>query len=274
MRHNFHLTLINHIMGVLHEESYGKHLFPRDIANSDTTSAVLFLLAEHCENDRLSSEPCVVFNKRSMLVRQPGDLCFPGGRIALHMDYYLSKLLTLPLFPLARWPYWVQWRNSLQHEAWRMALLIATGLRESLEEMRLNPFRVKFLGPLPPHNLDMFRRVIYPMVGWIKGQKHFLLNWEVEKVVYVPIRNLLNTNNYACYRLNMKGRPENERHEQTQDFPCFRHETQHEREVLWGATYWIVMIFLELIVGFTPPGIETLPVIHGSLDESYFNRGR
>jgi hypothetical protein len=34
------------------------------------------------------------------------------------------------------------------------------------------------------------------------------------------------------------------------------------------------MIFLELIIGFTPPDTETLPVIHGSLDKSYFNRSR
>ena len=146
--------------------------------------------------------------------------------------------------------------------------------RTVLEEMGLNPLGVKFLGPLPPEELQMFDRVIYPMVGWIARQRHFLLNWEVERIVYVPIQNLLNPHNYACYRLSMAPHSENTQGGQTQDFPCFRHETENQREVLWGATYRIVMAFLELVYGFKPPSLHRLPIIHGYLDNRYFNRGR
>ena len=82
-----------------------------------------------------------------------------------------------------------------------MALLFATSLRESFEEMRLNPMGVKFLGPMPSTSLVMFRRVIYPLVGWLKRQKHFFPNWEVEKMVYIPLEELLRGERYACYRI-------------------------------------------------------------------------
>ncbi len=260
---------IDRIMDVLHKRSYGARFFQADVARSDEASAVLFLVGEHCEEHAVLPEPCVVFNKRSMKVRQPGDLCFPGGRIAPRLDSLLSKLLTLPLFPLARWPYWSKWCDLQGEDAEYLALLLATSLRESLEEMGLNPLGVKFLGPLPPEDLQMFNRVIYPMVGWVARQRHFLLNWEVQRMVYIPIRNLLNPDHYAIYRLNMAPRGE-----EAQDFPCFRHQSRDGEEVLWGATYRIVMVFLELVYGFKAPGLDTLPIIYGYLDKRYFNRGR
>jgi 8-oxo-dGTP pyrophosphatase MutT (NUDIX family) len=261
-------------MEVLHERSYGRRFFQAEVARSDEASAVLFLLGEYCENHEMLPEPCVVFNKRSMKVRQPGDLCFPGGRVAPCLDYIFSKFLALPRFQLARWPCWSKWRELQKEAAGYLALLLATALRESLEEMGLNPFGVKFLGPLPPECLQMFDRVIYPMVGWIARQRHFLLNWEVERIVYVPIQNLLNPGNYACYRLTMASHSENTQEGRTQDFPCFCHETENEKELLWGATYRIVMVFLELVYGFKAPGLDTLPIIYGYLDKRYFNRGR
>ena len=41
-------------------------------------------------------------------------------------------------------------------------------------------------------------------------------------------------------------------------------------EVLWGATYRITVAFLHDIFDFTPPDLNTLPEIRGSLSESYF----
>lgn len=262
-----------HVMGVLHKKTRNQDLFPERVSDALTASAVLFLLGEYRHEKRKTpSEPCLVFNKRSTEVRQPGDLCFPGGRIAPRLDGCLSRILGFPLFPLARWPFWTLWREERGPQARRLALLFATSLRESLEEMRLNPLGVRFLGPMPPQNLRMFTRVIYPMTGWIK-QKRFYPNWEVEKIVHVPITDLLDPNRYACYRLTMETGPENEHHGKTQDFPCYRHEKGDQKEILWGATYRMVMAFLELVFGFRPPPIHTLPVIYGSLNDRYFNRG-
>jgi hypothetical protein len=270
-------ALVAHILHVLNEKSGDAPLFPERVSLSPATSAVLLLLGREPRQQQLRPEPCLIFNKRSMKVKQPGDLCFPGGRMSPGSDVYLSRILRLPFFPLARWPYWRQWRRLRPVEARRLSLLLAASLREGLEEMRLNPLRVRFLGPLPRQSLRMFDRVIYPMAGWIGRQKRFFPNWEVEKIVYIPLRDFLTVDGYGCYRLQMGTRPQNRSlagqrqgtPPVTQDFPCFVHEKGNEREVLWGATYRITMLFLELILGFTPPPIKTLPIIEGSLDDRY-----
>jgi len=256
------------IAETLHRKSIGSSEFPEGVFRSPATSSVLFLLGVHCNG---SSEPCVVFNKRSSRVRQPGDLCFPGGRVAPRMDFLFSKVLKSPLSPLARWRFWPHWRNDRREQANRLSLLLATSLRESAEEMRLNPFGVTFLGPMPPEHLLLFRRVLYPMVAWINRQKHFLPNWEVEKIVYIPLRKLLNPEGYACYRLRFEGAENRGGEGYAEDFPCFRHQSEKEREVLWGATFRIVMSFLETVFGFSAPSMDSLPVISKTLDERYLN---
>ena len=57
----------------------------------------------------------------------------------------------------------------------------------------------------------------------------------------------------------------------TQDFPCLRHHHNGDLEVLWGATYHIVVLFLELVFGFQPPDVSGMSFIPGLLDEGYLN---
>lgn len=265
-------ALTDHITDVLQERLRDETLFPRGASGSASASAVLFLMGEKALSGENSPEACLVFNKRSRKVRQPGDLCFPGGRVSPGTDSRLSMLMGLPLFPLARWPHWSAWRTKRGREARRLAVLLATSLRESLEEMRLNPLGVKFLGPLPAQNLRMFTRVIYPMVGWIRRQRRFFPNWEVERIVYVPIRDLLDPDRYACYRITMETAREGAPEGMTQDFPCYRHDNGMEKEILWGATYRIVTAFLDIVFDYRPPDLKGLPIVSGSLRESYFNR--
>ncbi len=262
-------ALREYISEALHERSQGGHDFPEDILRSPKISSVLFLLSGNCNG--VAQEPCVVFNKRSFRVRQPGDLCFPGGRVAPRLDFFLSKVLKSPLSPLAQWRFWPQWRDRCVEQANRLSLLLATSLRESAEEMRLNPFGVTFLGPMPPEDLLMFRRILYPMVAWINRQKHFLPNWEVEKIVHIPLRELLHPDSYACYRLHFKGSGKTGDEGYTQDFPCVYHQNEREKEVLWGATFRIAMSFLKTVFGFTAPSMDSLPVIFKTLDERYLN---
>ncbi len=242
--------------------------FKKDIIHSALTSSVLFLIGPQCKNQTDSREPCLILNKRSLKVKQPGDLCCPGGSIASRIDPYLAKLLYLPGSPLFRWSYWSQWRARKKSEAETLALLFATGLRESFEEMRLNPLGVIFLGPLPPQQLVTFNRVIYPMVCWLSRPKRFKPNWEVEKIVYISLKKLLDPVNYARYRIQLKTSPENQS-AHIGDMPCFIHEHAVVSERLWGATFRITMVFLDLVFGFKPPALETIPVVHGALNENY-----
>jgi hypothetical protein len=244
-------------------------LYPESLTGSKRASAVLFLLGQ-CSAAGKANEPCIVFNKRSKLVRQAGDLCFPGGSLDHRIDVLTARVMGLPFFPLGRWSYWKHWRRHRKKEASRLALLLAAGLRESLEEMRLNPLGTEFIGPLPANPLQSFEKVIYPLVVWIRNQKRFFPNWEVEKVVSIPIHDFLNPGKYVRYRMHFESYA-GPHYNAVQDFPGFLHVEGNDREVLWGATYRIVMTFLEIIYAFFQPDLFELPIIEGYRDETYFN---
>jgi hypothetical protein len=227
------------------------------------SSAVLFLLAGD------GAEPCLILNKRSRRVKQPGDLCCPGGSISPRLDGLLARLLGLPLLPLGNWPAWRGWRRSAPADARRLALLLATSLRESFEEMRLNPLGVRFLGPLPAQRLVLFHRTIFPMAGWVAGDQRFVPNWEVEKIVSIPLRCLLDPAHYVRYRLHISAAVATRFKGRTEDFPCFVFEAGDGRELLWGATFRMVMVFLELVFGFQPPDPARLPVVAGRIRRDY-----
>ena len=262
-------AFIEQVLYALQKRNHNNMVFSKGVTDSSITSSVLFLIGPNCQGKGFSPTPCLILTKRSLKVKQPGDLCCPGGSISSGLDFYLAKLLYLPGSPLSRWPYWSLWRKKRYKEARRLALLFATCLREGFEEMRLNPLGVKFLGPLPSQQLVMFRKVIYPMVCWTGRQKRFFPNWEVERVVYIPLKNLLDPSNYARYRLHIESSQKNGNDLKTKEYPCFLHEYQEEPEVLWGATFGITMVFLGTIFGFKPPDMDSLPVVYGSLGENY-----
>jgi hypothetical protein len=252
----------------LHERYSPGSIFPSNRIDFATASAVLFLLGRFPGSGPLAGKPCLILNKRSANVRQPGDLCCPGGRINSHWDGFLATLLRLPLPPFSRWPYRSEWLKLHPRKTGWLRLVLATGLRESLEEMGLNPFGLELLGPLPPQALLMFHRIIYPMAMWITGQKRFYPNWEVEKIIYIPLQDLLNPDQYVRYRLQIETRSDSAR---ANTYPCFRYEKGNETELLWGATYRITMVFLKDVFGFVPPAGDSLPQIQGRLSRSYLN---
>jgi hypothetical protein len=116
----------------------------------------------------------------------------------------------------------------------------------------------------------MFRRIIYPTVGWIRHQRRFFPNWEVEKIVHIPLEDLLNPAHYACCRMTFhtrSGAPA----AGPRTYPCFVRKDGNEQDLLWGATYRIVMVFLEQVFGFNPPDMDSMPIINKSLDKDYYN---
>ena len=266
---NDNAALIDHIIETLYDRSRCKDFYSQDTFDVLTASGVLLLLGQRQNQDSGKREPCLILNKRSIKVKQPGDLCCPGGSVVPWLDGLLAKLFVLPTFALGRWPYWSPWKTERRFEARLLTLLWATSLRESLEEMRLNPFRVTFLGPLPSYSLTMFERRIYPLVAWTPRQKRFYPNWEVEKIVYVPLKELLKPSNYACYRLQLNLQQHSRPSDMPRDFPCFRLKTDKKSELLWGATYHITTVFLEYVFKFSPPAIDDLPVVEATLDETY-----
>ncbi len=243
--------------------------------DAKAASVVLFVLS-HCAEATADGrgQPCLILNKRSAQVRQAGDLCCPGGGVTWPKDRFLGRLLRLPGCPLWRWSRDSKGGSPENPTHRTLSILLAAGLREAWEEMHLNPLRFLFLGVLPEQHLVMFKRVIYPIVGWAAPQP-LKPNWEVERIVPIPLRNLLDPLHYGRFRPMVssatKGDSQPLRYD---DFPCFIHEDEHGREMLWGATYRITQFFLQLVFDFEAPPTEHLPVAHRQLDETYLNGSR
>jgi 8-oxo-dGTP pyrophosphatase MutT (NUDIX family) len=217
-------------------------------------ASVLFLLGMHPEE----KTPCLVFTRRSQKVRQPGDLCFPGGGVSPGLDRLLSLFLLCPGFPL--FSYLPQGIRDRTWPMGGMSLLLATSLRESFEEMRLYPFRVTFLGPMAPERLKRFGRTIYPMAAFIGGRPRFSPNWEVERIVYIPLNHFFRPDAYGVLRIFDEGAPGAPDGKRSWETPCLIYSQGGSREVLWGVTYQIVMNFLNTVFTFTPPDLSLLPV--------------
>ena len=253
------------------EERIGRQaIAPFDFnANGDLRriSAVLFLLG----NRGSDQTPYLILNKRSHRVRQPGDLCCPGGGVSPWIDALIAKSLHLPKSPIAQWRHETYWRRHRPIDYKKLSLLLATALREGVEEMRLNPFGIRFLGPMQPQELVMFKRAIYPLVGWVNRQHHFFPNWEVEKIIWIPLASFFDDANYARYRISFNVENDNGERIPDREMPCFVHRHEGQEELLWGATYRIAMRFFSTVFDYTPPPIKSLPVVYRQLGERYLH---
>jgi 8-oxo-dGTP pyrophosphatase MutT (NUDIX family) len=232
-------------------------------------TAVLFLICPDLREKAMmklrddNEELGILLNKRSRYVVQPGDLCFPGGGIKKPLDNVLARF-----FMVFRGSVFSKYPLKIRKA---ISLLAVTALREAWEEVRLNPFGVKICGVLPPCRLVMFRKVIVPIVGVVEDSSIGVKgnSCEVEKVLWVPFSELLDPSQYARYRLyNYPS------HLNFQDFLCFIHQDGVATEIIWGATFRMVMDFMGKFFDFMPPPAEDLPVVPGILSDAYLGRGR
>ncbi|MEW6444068.1 MAG: CoA pyrophosphatase [bacterium] len=220
------------------------------------------------EYDRAQREPLVILNKRSASVLQPGDLCFPGGGLDRKNDRFLGSLLASRFLPFGASRFLKPVPPGPERDA--LLTVLATALRESWEEMRLPPWRVEILGALSAHRMQSFPRIIFPLVGRIRGAWKARPNREVEKVLHVPIRALLAPENYGTCSMRVEGSMPAGVEIPDWEVPCLIIPDQGKDEILWGATFKILLTFLETALDFPVSEIRPARKVTRVLPAHYF----
>jgi 8-oxo-dGTP pyrophosphatase MutT (NUDIX family) len=204
--------------------------------------------------------------KRSSVVAQPGDLSLPGGMLNPVLDRFLRILLIYgPFYILAGNAHLHVLRQSPESSR-LITLFLSNALREAWEEIRLNPTRVRFLGPLPAYNLTFYQRTIFPLVGFVESPCDVCMNREVEKVLEIPLSYFEREDVYGIYRIIPSGRvcgtlPQ---------YPCLIYtDSNGEKEILWGATFNIICKFLEIATSWRIPEWRKGPVIVRNVASDY-----
>ncbi len=217
-------------------------------------AGVLALLRRLPGEDEGPSGYAFVLNKRSADVSQPGDLCFPGGHPRALADRFIARVL-MPLTPSIGGSRAFRLAGKRDPATFAtLRLYLACALRETYEEMRLPPARVEFLGPLPASRMATRRRVIHPFAGLVAAGTPLRTGPEVERNVLLPLPELFLPENYGTYALALTGQFAAAFGSAAVEVPCFRvREPEGPGEILWGATFRIIMGFLREVFGFTPP---------------------
>ncbi|GAB3049553.1 NUDIX hydrolase [Virgibacillus ainsalahensis] len=192
-----------------------KHRTPRILGYENYfRSAVLLPLIEK------DNETHVLFEVRSMQIRQPGDICFPGGRIDRE-------------------------DKDPTH----------TAIRETTEELGIGEETIKDVIPLD-YMVSDSGRIVYPFTGKITSPELITPNKaEVEEVFTVPLNFFLETKPEQ-YKVNMHMRPEadfpfdsivggeNYNWQVRQVDELFY---RYDGKVIWGLTAKILTHFIELV---------------------------
>jgi 8-oxo-dGTP pyrophosphatase MutT (NUDIX family) len=244
----------------------------RDDRESHSAAGVLLLL--HYTGDdpaAFNNNGEFIFQliKRSSSVAQPGDLSCPGGMLHGFLDPVLTPLLSTGIVPVFTGAP-LKYARMRDRETIRIIrLLLANAVREAWEETGLSPWNIFFLGPLPSYSLLLFRRTIFPLIAFVKKAWHFRPNSEVERIVEIPLKAFLDEGNYARYNIETSSELKTVR-ERPKEFPCLIiRDSQGNEDILWGATFYIIMNFLRIIFNLETPEMGSKRIINRILGPEY-----
>jgi 8-oxo-dGTP pyrophosphatase MutT (NUDIX family) len=232
-------------------------------------AGVLLLLHVRSFSKTSSGEFVLQLIKRSSRVSQGGDIGCPGGMLHPLVDHGLAFLTRSRIIPAFHGPS-REYARKRSPDVYRIInLFLANAMRESWEEIGLNPFNVEFLGPLPTYTLSLVRRTIFPLVAYVRNPWTFRTNSEVDKVIEIPLHQLFEKSHYGELNISVPAKmhapvdwPKN--------WPCFVHQDSGDhREILWGATFCIVMSFLNIVFNFQQPEISSTQQYKSVLPNHY-----
>ncbi|MDO9515358.1 MAG: CoA pyrophosphatase [Syntrophales bacterium] len=266
-------TIIRHIVERLGTTEINYREDPgRDAAVFEAGVLIpLFFTAGQSRND---GELSFLLSKRSAAVSQSGDLSGPGGKLEPFWDHLLRFFIIRGFPSLMRGDARMYAGKRGKTAFDTITLFLANAVRESWEEIRLSPFNLRFLGPLPPRNLLMFTKTIFPVVGLIEKRWGFRPNREVDKLIEIPLDAFYHEENYGLLSIRSQedaaGSSGNDR-----CFPCLIHtDSDGEEEILWGATFSIITSFMGIVFDFELPQIQPERTITRPLQPDYLGGSR
>jgi 8-oxo-dGTP pyrophosphatase MutT (NUDIX family) len=210
-------------------------------------------------------------SKRSSRIPQAGDLSCPGGLLHDRWDRIIMRLITSGVIPVMRNRAGQLSRQRDTETFQTLSLFLANALREAWEEIRLNPYSVHFLGPLPAYSLQLYQRIIFPMVGLVPNISRFRPNYEVESLVDIPVAVFFHQENYATLVREVDSGL-GLRDTEPQFMPCLiYHDQTGADHVLWGATFFVIISFLEIIFNFELPEWQNKRSVKKTIDAHYLS---
>jgi len=220
-------------------------------------------------HERQPGEMVFQLIKRSGRVSQGGDVSCPGGMLAPGVDGRLARLTCHGFIPAFFGPA-AHFARQRPDRAWEIInLFLANAIRESWEEVHLHPYNVACLGALPTYGLTLFRRTIFPLVAFVKDPWSFQPNSEVDKVIEIPLLHFYDSRHYAWFTVE-KDAPGTPSADRPSHFPCFVHQDGPKTpDILWGATFFIILNFLTLAFAFQMPPIPAERVFSRVLSADY-----
>ncbi len=241
-----------------------------ETGDSRRTAGVLLLLNfKEAAGSRDQGDFSFLLIKRSANVAQPGDISCPGGMLHPSVDQFLDRFVRFGFLPNLQGKGWA-YAQARDRETYRLITLYLTNaLRESWEEIRFNPFNLRFLGPFATYDLILFRRTIFPLVGFVKHPWPLRANHEVEQIIEIPLRSFYDQTNFARFVIGYRDR-EQSGQIRYGEFPCLvcRDDRDHEH-VLWGATFYIIVNFLKTVAGYDLPHWQSQRTIERDLPDNY-----
>jgi len=245
----------------------------RQIKHSSKTAAPqlaagVVLLLNYKQMSSGNSEYVFQLIKRSSRVSQAGDISCPGGMLHPMTDKLLSSVFTTGLFPALSSEISRATLDKDRESVHLIRLFLSNAIREAWEEIGLNPLRVSFLGALPCYSLSLIARTIFPTVCLTPEPFAFRLSSEVEKILEIPLRVFFDASQYALLELETPyGDPLH-----SNQFPCIiLTDAQGEKEILWGATFYIITNFLRIISNNSLPVPDSPSIFKKVLSKNYIS---
>jgi hypothetical protein len=91
----------------------------------------------------------------------------------------------------------------------------------------------------------------------------------VDNLLEIPLMTFFDENNYGIYRIQATNRT-NTNGQDIRDFPCLiSHDNAGKEEILWGATFYIILSFLKIVLDFEITGLHGKRIIQRTLEPEY-----